>query len=71
LWEAGVLAYDEVVGLDWAWQAADGVMTKAPFGGGAVEPNPTDRAKGGTKRSLLTEGGGNPAGGGGGRRQSA
>ena len=60
LWEAGLLAYDEVAGIDWAWQAADGAMTKAPFGGGAVGPNPTDRAKGGTKRSLLTEGAGIP-----------
>jgi putative transposase len=60
LWEAGLLAYDEVVGLDWAWQAADGAMTKAPFGGDAAGPNPTDRGKGGTKRSLLTEGAGIP-----------
>jgi putative transposase len=60
LWEAGLLAYDDLVGLDWEWQAADGAMTKAPFGGGAVGPNPTDRAKGGTKRSLLTEGTGIP-----------
>jgi putative transposase len=60
LWEAGVLAYDDLVGIDWEWQAADGAMTKAPFGGGAVGPNPTDRAKGGTKRSLLTEGEGIP-----------
>jgi len=29
-------------------------------GGGAVGPNPTDRAKSGTKRSLLTEGSGIP-----------
>lgn len=60
LWEAGLLAYDELVGLDWAWQAADGAMTKAPFGGDAAGPNPTDRGKGGTKRSLLTEGAGIP-----------
>jgi putative transposase len=60
LWEAGLLAYDELVGIEWEWQAADGAMSKAPFGGGAVGPNPTDRAKGGTKRSLLTEGAGIP-----------
>jgi putative transposase len=60
LWEVGLLAYDDLVGIDWAWQAADGAMTKAPFGGGAVGPNPTDRGKQGTKRSLLTEGAGIP-----------
>jgi len=60
LWHAGLSAYDEVTGIDWQWQAMDGVMTKAPFGGGATGPNPTDRAKRGTKRSLLTDGTGVP-----------
>jgi putative transposase len=36
------------------------VMTKAPLGGGATGPNPTDRAKSGTKRSQLGEGHGLP-----------
>ena len=31
-----------------------------PFGGDATGPNPTDRGKKGTKRSLLTEGNGVP-----------
>ncbi len=35
-------------------------MTKAPFGKGATDPNPTDRAKRGVKRSLLTDGAGIP-----------
>lgn len=60
LWQAGLADYDEVAGIDWQWQAADGVMTKAPFGGAASGPNPTDRGKRGTKRSLLTEGTGMP-----------
>jgi tetratricopeptide (TPR) repeat protein len=30
-------------------------MTKAPLGGKKTGPNPTDRGKGGVKRSLLTE----------------
>ena len=34
----------------------DGAMTKAPLGGEKNGPNPTDRGKRGTKRSLLTEG---------------
>lgn len=35
---------------------------KAPLGGEATGPNPTDRGKSGTKRSLLTEGNGIPIG---------
>jgi putative transposase len=33
LWQAGLLAYDELKGLEWEWQAMDGAMTKAPLGG--------------------------------------
>lgn len=33
LWKAGLLAFDEAMGIDWEWQAMDGVMTKAPLGG--------------------------------------
>jgi transposase len=45
IWRQGLLAYDEQVGVDWSWLAADGAMTKAPLGGPATGPNPTDRAK--------------------------
>ena len=45
IWRQGLLEYDEVVGIDWAWLAADGAMTKAPLGGPKTGPNPTDRAK--------------------------
>jgi transposase len=38
----------------------DGAMTEAPLGGEATGPNSTDRAKSGTKRSLLTDGAGIP-----------
>ena len=60
LWQAGLEEFDELVGIDWEWQSVDGAMTKAPFGGGATGPNPTDRAKRGTKRSTLSEGHGLP-----------
>jgi transposase len=40
----------------------DGAMTKAPLGGEETGKNPTDRAKIGTKRSLLTDGQGVPLG---------
>jgi putative transposase len=60
MWEAGLAEFDELVGIDWEWQSLDGVMTKAPFGGAATGPNPTDRGKQGTKRSQLCEGHGLP-----------
>lgn len=62
LWQAGLMEYNQRKGLDWEWQAMDGAITKAPLGGEATGPNPTDRGKSGTKRSLLTEGHGIPLG---------
>src|ERR1700730_4836134 len=38
----------------------DGTITKAPLGGKGTGPNPTDRSKSGTKRSILVEGNGIP-----------
>ncbi|MGI0068264.1 MAG: IS5 family transposase [Thermoplasmata archaeon] len=58
LWKRGLLLYDEEVGINWTWQSMDGAMSKAPLGGEATGPNPTDRAKKGTKRSLQTDGAG-------------
>jgi putative transposase len=55
LWIDGLMEYDARKGLDWAWLSMDGSMTKAPLGGEATGPNPTDRGKRGTKRSVLTE----------------
>jgi hypothetical protein len=60
LWRAGLLEYDEMEGIEWEWQALDGAMIKAPLGRGAIGKNPTDRAKMGTKRSMLTDGAGIP-----------
>ena len=62
LWEAGVGRFEELQGIDWSWLSMDGAMTKAPLGGEKTGPNPTDRGKGGVKRSLLTEGHGVPLG---------
>jgi putative transposase len=62
MWAAGLTDYDELKGIAWKWQAADGTMTKAPLGGGKTGPNPTDRAKRGTKRSLLVDERGAPLG---------
>jgi putative transposase len=60
LWQAGLSEYDDLAGIQWEWQAVDGVMTKAPFGHAATGANPTDRGKCGTKRSLLTDRAGIP-----------
>ncbi|MBV7337540.1 IS5 family transposase [Chloroflexi bacterium TSY] len=62
MWRKGLLAYNQVAGIDWQWQSMDGAMNKAPLGGEKTGPNPTDRAKQGTKRSLLTDGAGIPLG---------
>jgi putative transposase len=60
LWSAGLYLYDENEGVDWEWLAMDGAITKAPLGGENTGPNPTDRAKQGTKRHVLTDGNGVP-----------
>lgn len=60
MWAVALETYDDLKGIDWEWQSVDGAMTKAPLGGEATGPNPTDRGKSGTKRSVLTEGAGIP-----------
>jgi transposase len=57
---ACVDAYDKVIGLDLADLAVDGCTTKAPCGGECAGRSPVDRAKGGLKRSQLTDGAGIP-----------
>jgi putative transposase len=54
-WQRLLAYYDEAVGIDWKWQALDAAITKAPLGGEATGPSPVDRAKCGTKRSVLTD----------------
>lgn len=44
-WKAGIKAWLEQEGLPVNWQAIDGAITKAPLGGAATGPNPTDRGK--------------------------
>jgi transposase len=62
-WAVLLLEYDEVVGIDWQWQSADGCIVKAPLlkkgaegETAATGRNPTDRGKAGSKRHLLTDG---------------
>jgi transposase len=32
-WQEGLLAYDDLQGVDWSWLSLDGAMTKAPLAG--------------------------------------
>jgi len=45
LWQEGLLCYDELHGIGWEWQSADGCMVKAPLARESVGKNPTDRGK--------------------------
>lgn len=60
IWAILVEECEELGGVDWQWQSADAAMAKARFGGDEIGPNPTDRAKPGTKRNLLVEADGGP-----------
>jgi putative transposase len=62
LWKAGLLLYDEKIGIGWKWQSMDGAMMKSPLGGKKTGKNPTDRGKLGVKRSILTDQHGLPIG---------
>jgi putative transposase len=62
IWACLVAECDELGGVGWEWQAADGVLGKSRFEGDARGPNPTDRAKMGTKKSVLVEQDGGPLG---------
>jgi len=45
LWQEGLLTYDELHGIGWEWQSADGSMVKAPLARESVGNNPTDRGE--------------------------
>ena len=45
LWKKWLAEYDEMKGITWEWQSADGSMGKSPLGKEDVGPNPTDRGK--------------------------
>ncbi|GHO56199.1 hypothetical protein KSB_46740 [Ktedonobacter robiniae] len=42
LWQAGLTEYDELAGIGWGSQSADGSIVKAPLAQAAVGPAPTD-----------------------------
>ena len=51
LWELGLLAYDDQIGIGWKWQSMDGAMTKSPLGGEKIgkEPDRPRKTRGKTK----------------------
>jgi transposase len=53
LWEQGFVEYEALQGIDWAWLAMDGAMTKAPLGGekGGQEPHGPREARDQTQRA--------------------
>ena len=67
LWAQGLAAYDELVGIDWAWLSMDGAMTKAPLGGGENRPQ-SHRPRQVRHQAQRTDRGGRGAGGAGGGR---
>ena len=62
IWAELVRECEELGAVSWQWQAADGVMGKSRFEGDKRGPNPTDRAKSGTKKSVIVEQQGGPLG---------
>jgi len=60
IWAVLQASCEELGGVNWQWQSADTALAKARMGGDEIGKNPTDRAKPGTKRSLLTEADGGP-----------
>jgi transposase len=53
LWYAGLMEYDDVEGIAWEWQAADGSLGKAPLAQESAGLNPTDRGKRGSKKKSI------------------
>jgi hypothetical protein len=62
IWAALVDECDELGAFQWEWRSADGAIGKARFGGDNIGPNPTDRCKNDTKRSLIVDEVGGPLG---------
>lgn len=54
MWQAGLIEYDELEGIDWEWQSLDGAMGKAPLAQESVGRNPTDRGKNGHKKKCVS-----------------
>ena len=62
IWQILAQRCDDLGKVRWLWQSADGAMCKARLGGDCIGPNPTDRGKNGTKRSIIVDESGGPLG---------
>jgi transposase len=47
LWAVALTVYDDLKGLEWTWQSADGALPKAPLGGRPRAPIPRTVASAG------------------------
>jgi putative transposase len=54
-WRLMLKRYDRRRGIGWTWQSVDTKTVPAPLGGAETGPNPTDRAKSGSKRHQLVD----------------
>ncbi|MDO4583079.1 MAG: transposase [Planctomycetia bacterium] len=61
IWEAGLNKFDELEGIDWEWQSADGCPIKAPLTTESAGANSTDRGKNGVENQRLRGGSRCPA----------
>ncbi len=55
LWRESLISYDLIIGLKLEHVLLDGSIIKSPNGGEETGRNPTDRARSGSKRSLLCD----------------
>src|SRR5262249_30819150 len=70
MWEAGLMTYDEIEGIDWSWLSMDGCMTKAPLGGEKDRQKPDRSCQAGRQAQPLGRGQRHPRRSDRGRRQS-
>ena len=55
IYRLAVMYYKKKRRIRWKWQAVDSKMVPAPLGGDQTGPNPTDRAKSGSKRHIWVD----------------
>ena len=69
MWEVGLLAYDDLKGIDWSWVSMDGCITKAPLGGEKDRQKPYGPGQTGCQTQPAGRGRWHPSRIGGRRRQ--
>ena len=71
IWKELAVECDELGGLDWSWQSADGCTNKSRFGGGKNRTKPNRPRKSRHKEKHTGRGGRRSLGGGAGRSKPA